>query len=260
MHEADRYRPATPEAFGLPVAEDGGIDTANMGWIFAVHYKAATFIDFPAGAQPTRLELSVHRLNEIARVRCVDQQGNPLEQVGVTGYLPTNSRYREIPFVGMLIGLGPTAYLEIAELGEELRRPVVFRHNDRKLAAILFAHHDARQPRLADLPQSDDGVRTITLYPAGSIVGRIVNSQGKPVSKMPLNLQMALKSGIADSFVVDVGYTNAEGRFEINRLPAGGPYSLRGTGKYLGRVLKDDISVGQGAVVDVGALQLMSER
>ena len=134
----DRYRPATPEEFGVPVNERGWINTANRGSVRAEHYKAAKFIDFGPGEEPPKLALSVHPVTDITRVRCVDQQGKLIRDVGVAGHLPQNDNFRSMGHGGLEIGRGAEAYIEIADLSAESRRPVVFRHREKNVGAILY--------------------------------------------------------------------------------------------------------------------------
>ncbi len=258
----DRYRPARPEEFGRPHSDEGWISTANQGLIRAEHYKAAQFIDFETGEEPLELALTVTPVTDIARVRCIDEEGRPIRNVSVAGHLPWDGNYRPIPRGGLEVGRGAQAYIEIADLGAEARRPVVFRHHDRNVAAILFPSRSERQPRLADLDRDEDGAYRITLTPCGSLTGQLVDANGDPVTdaRVELHLMNGSEPRKTDIEAAE-SPVDEQGRFKLRQLPARGPYWLGGGGDSLrGRVLKRDLQVSAGETIELGTIDVTSKE
>jgi beta-lactamase regulating signal transducer with metallopeptidase domain/protocatechuate 3,4-dioxygenase beta subunit len=254
----DHYRPVDPNDFGMPVDDRGMVSTANNGYVSTIHYKAARFIDLKPADTPPFIELTVHPLSNLARVRCIDAEGKPLQGVSVVGHLPWSGDYSPIANAGLEKDRDDRIYVEIADLGAESRKPVVFRHRDRKLAAILFGSRSELRPQLEDLKRADDGAHLLQLKPSASITGKLVNEEGEPVRSGDVELNFVTGDDPQRNGI-ELGDVPVEqnGRFVIGDLPAGGPYVLAGGSTSVGGgILKRDIQLVAGQTLDLGTLDV----
>jgi hypothetical protein len=251
----DRYRPAAPEDYGLPVQDDGWIATANHGYISPVHYKAAKFINFQPGEVPPNIDLKVSPITDVVRVRCIDPAGQALSDISVVGHLPWSGDTPVIPHGGLEEGQGADTYIEIAELGAESRKPVVFRQSDRKLAAILFPSRDTRKPRLANLAQADDGAYLLPLTPSASIIGRLVDADGNPVRAVSIELLLPTESG-ARGVPIARPYVNDQGRFEQKGVPTDHSYLIAIGGAAHRGIFRRDLQLAAGEQLDLGDIDV----
>ncbi|HEX2476760.1 MAG TPA: carboxypeptidase-like regulatory domain-containing protein, partial [Lacipirellulaceae bacterium] len=254
----DQYRPVDPKDFGAPADDRGMVSTANGGLISPANYKAARFIDLKPGDTPPFVDFTVKLMTDMARVRCVDPEGQPLQGVSVIGHMPWNDNISPIENAGLERDRGDRIYIEIAELGAESRKPVVFRHRERHLGAILFGSRSERRPRVDDLKQADDGVHLVPLLPTASITGQLVDEEGQPVRSGEVELHYVTDSGSQRGGIelTDVR-ADQNGRFELRDLPAGGPYLLAGgDASHGGGILKRDIELVAGQTLDLGTLNV----
>ena len=258
----DQYHSANADDFGTPISEDGWINTANRGLISPTQYKAAKFIDLKTGEKPAALALTVKPYTDIARVRCVDERGQVTNGVTVAGYQPWSGNFPDLPHGGLELGSGVNSYLEIAELSAKSRKPVIFRHQEKHVAAILYPSGSSRRPRLADLKQAPDGVSMIPLTPAGSITGQLVDAEGRPVRNAVIWLKLVADSdaSVADLELVHLP-VRENGHFEVRELPAGGPYRLTASdGSLPGRIIKQEFELSAGETIDLGTSDITGDR
>ncbi len=102
-----------------------------------------------------------------------------------------------------------TASFRLTRLNPRSPRRVCFEHKEKGLALSLVVRGDEPQPLL------------VRLQPYGSITGRIVDQDGKPVSDVPLRI----RSAGHETFFLRAR-TDREGRFRIDNLAVGDTYRL----------------------------------
>ncbi|MEX2142422.1 MAG: M56 family metallopeptidase [Pirellulales bacterium] len=199
--------------------------------------NAVREINPPAGAEEFSYEI---RLNSFKphKLRLLDRNGEPLGGVTAEGLT-------QIPLRG-LRGKNvaqSSAIVEVLGLAEDQPRPVMLVHADRGLAAAI-----------AGLTVDDflnDTPKDIKLLPAASIVGRLLDENGKPVSEA--SAFASLDTGDeGESKSMRGGWrpsrgdrTNADGRFRIDLVPSGVKYSFQAY----------HLAIDRGATMEIGPLK-----
>jgi protocatechuate 3,4-dioxygenase beta subunit len=168
------------------------------------------------------------------RVRVVDGEGKPLSGSSVTRRMSTSNRETM-----------PQADFDVLALGPDEERTILVQLEGRKLGRIVRIH-----------PGDDKaGPVVVTLERLATIVGRIADSGGDPVSGATVRAR-ALPFGSNDPALPAVA-TDKDGRFLITDVPAGADYSLliSSRGNVRGR-RTSDIKVRPGESSDIGTLDL----
>jgi protocatechuate 3,4-dioxygenase beta subunit len=255
---SDHYRPVQAEDFGLPLTDEGWINTANHGIIMPIHYTAAVFLDLNPGEESRVVPLVVKPMFELARVQCVDGQGQPLKNVGVIGQFPWSGKSRVVPDSGKEVGPDSAKFIQIAGLEEEARQPAIFMHRGTNSSAILFGSKSARQPRLADLQKSENGLHQLTLKPVAIVTGKVVDDKGVVVERASVQLRLITDVSPMDPTVEVVRhYTNGIGRFTMEHVPAGGPYLLTiSRSDAPGAIAKSDILLEPEQFLNLGTIDI----
>src|SRR5262249_52678422 len=140
---------------------------------------------------PLQLSAMVVR-DRLRRVSLIDPDGRPVvgAEMTIVGFHTLRTALRAASFP--LAGLHPDRV-----------QPVTFVKEDRRLIALLLAGGDG------DVPY------TVRLQTWGTVTGRIVDENGKPLA----GAAVSLKADGADSWVGDK--TDAQGRFRADRVIPG---------------------------------------
>ncbi len=190
--------PRQDRAFGLPT------------------YNAMNPLEYHAVAEvnPTDRAEEVHQdlILEPGRslvVQLVDPEGKPVIEASAHGLHPQ-------PIEGHYSGLDEKSRVEVTGLDPKVSRTVVFQHHGRNLGATLVIRPG----------ESVEGIRTVTLRPCGTVTGRLVDNEGKPVAAtIELGVNYGDDNGTG---VLTPGYRVAEdGRFRLNELIPGATHQVR---------------------------------
>jgi hypothetical protein len=195
-------------------------------------YHAYRVINPPPDARALDLTLNVPRAPS-RTLRFVDPDGRAIRGVRVRGL---------VPMEGIQVLLDGS---EVEMLGLEPGKPrrLIVSSTDGKYATNTVVGTDDPQPK------------TIRLEPAGSVIGRFVNENGKPLKGLRLN------AGSADVAVIPPNsYSDAQGRFRIAPLFPGQPYDAdirggEGGAETLGKLF-DNLVLRAGEVRDLGDVRI----
>lgn len=197
-------------------------------------YSRLVELDVPPDSGPIERDLTVSS-GETVKLKPVDGQGKPLAEVRAFN---VNS------FSGLRVLEPGTETIDIIALKPNEDRPVILLHQPSRLAKIV--------PLSAQ--DSEDSPRSVTLEPCGSVVARLVDGEGKPLSKagitaalLPLRLSAAVETGVGDE----------EGKVELKYLPPGGTYQVvAGHADHGAIVLADGLEVKAGERIDLGTVDV----
>src|SRR5262249_33851339 len=116
--------------------------------------------------------------------------------------------------------------------------------------SVWFLNDKRTLGRLLTLPSQERSPITVTLEPCGTLVGRLVDAEGRPKSNSGVAVIIN-----ADPFPMrhENIKSDADGRFRTTGLIAGLKYRLTGDD---GRLV-NDVSVRIGEVKDLGDLKLI---
>ena len=246
----DAYMPAwvsLPERqhfFKTPLVDDNGEDfltvaggANSFGAIGQNSYHALVLIE--PGEKEERLvkDAALERPQE-RKGRVVGPDGQSLTGVTVIGlspYFPGDSTAERLAGDEFIIrGVNPRA-----------QRRLVFCHKDKKLGFYL-----------KDLRAEAPGRVTVRLQPCGSISGRVVDQDGRPVTGMRLHVPgMALHSTGDGQWVT----TDREGRFRAEGLVAGQVYWVWDASGSFPRVFAK-VEVEPGQHKDMGDITMTERR
>jgi hypothetical protein len=109
----------------------------------------------------------------------------------------------------------PSATFTARALEPKRPRPLVFRHDEKKLAAVVVARGDERGPL------------TVRLQPAGTVTGRLLDDDGQPRRGVRINDRYADgQFGPGYYFPFLNSSLGDDGRFRIEGLIPGVAYNL----------------------------------
>jgi hypothetical protein len=181
-------------------------------------------------------------------VRLLDAEGKPLSGVSITDYKEFRGFNSDDSST-----LPADVYLARNFLATQPRRLIAW-HPERNLAGQLF------------IREQPSGELTLTLQPAGTIRGRVVDDEGRPrpvrfirsLTNIPNQLEYGLLPGTGE-----FPTTNRDGEFEFRWLIPGVKYRVTAThpiaGQFLG-MLFDGVTVAAGETRELGDVQLGRER
>jgi len=187
-------------------------------------------VDLPEGAEPPPVALALHAARKLAG-SVLDPEGRPLADARIGGLSDIGywEKARKDPTF-TVHGLRPPRPPSLANLlaAPNLRaavgrlkpvppRVLVFRHDGRKLAGSL------------DVRGDEPGPLSVKLEPWATVVGRLVDADGRPRPRVPLRPHVADKPrGGGGEIEHDPGrlLTDADGRFRVDGLVAGLAYRL----------------------------------
>lgn len=186
---------------------------------------------------------------KVVKGQVVDPDGKPLSEASAHGLHPLGND-------GHDSGLDEKSRVEVTGLDPKISRTVVFQHHGRNLGATLVIKPG----------ESVDGVRTVTLRPCGTVTGRLVDGEGKPVvASVELGVNHGDNNGHGS---ITPGYKVAEdGRFRLTELIPGATHNVRAAdpvrpGTRMGRerfqafAMAERLVAEPGQVVDLGTFNV----
>jgi beta-lactamase regulating signal transducer with metallopeptidase domain/protocatechuate 3,4-dioxygenase beta subunit len=212
-------------------------------------FHAIASINPAAGATEFHRDLILEPAPSLS-VRLVDPTGEALTGVRACGLFPNEFSF------------GPPSRdtrLRISGLEPEKSRGVLFRHPGRNLGALLEIP-----------PEKSKGgdELTVTLRPNATVIGRLVDEDGKPAAGGVAVRMSHAGFTFAQSINIGAAQLDAEGRFRCDELTAGGKYHVRATNRLVQSAMmkgaaafKDfevarDLTVEPGQTVDVGTFNV----
>jgi RNA polymerase sigma factor (sigma-70 family) len=211
-------------------------------WVSARHTHGVAEVNPAVGAESVSVEIALDPGRTLAGT-VLGPDGKPLAGALVGG-LDEYTRWTDEPL--------PTAAFTVTGLGPRQQRLLQFAHLEKGLAGSLLVDGDAKGPL------------TVTLVPAGTLTGRLVNRNGKPAvggEIHALNREYIAPDGIIP-VPKDVGSlprpvrTDKDGKFRIEGLAPGLKYRLSySTYAYYLRILgpgMDNLMVKPGQTKDLG--------
>jgi len=194
-------------------------------------------IDPAEGTETVHLDIVLDPGAKV-HLRVVDQQGKPVTGVK-TGGRRERGHYGEEPEA--------QAAFDVVTLGAGEDRMVWLVHEGRKLGRVIH------------VKEGDDknGPVVVTLEPAATITGRIVDPDGNPVSGA--TIRPSLKPVEDYSPSLPQVAAGKDGRFTVPNVPTGCGYSLVAeSGAMISRLrfVVKDAAVRPGETTDVGDIQL----
>jgi hypothetical protein len=153
------------------------------------------------------------------KIRLLDSAGQPVRGVVVEGVTRISRWGRAFDHTPQ-----PSAIVDIFGLSEDEPRHVRFTHRERGLAAFA---------RLTESDFAGDTPKDVTLLPAASIVGRLVDQQAEPINGAYAFANVDVNgedgsSGFLSRWRHSIGnVVKADGRLLIEHVPTGVKYSLQ---------------------------------
>ena len=173
------------------------------------------------------------------RVRVVDPEGKPVPGSSVIRRMSTSNRETM-----------PQADFDVLALGPGEERIMLVRHEGRKLGKAVRIH-----------PGDDKaGPVMVTLEPPATIVGRVADADGNPVSGATVRAWLS-PFGSNRPSLPEVA-TGKDGRFQAPDVPAGVDYLLviSSGGNLMGsRTVRSQAKVRAGETTDVGEVRFKGD-
>jgi hypothetical protein len=122
---------------------------------------------------------------------------------------------------------------------------------------LIVLHPEKKLVRLLELKGGEKGPLTVKLEPAGTVTGRLLNPDGKPMPRTGLTIDFELPIGGGLLPHYPEVKTDAEGRFRIDGLAPGLPYFVL-LGKpplFVGEVTR--LKIRTGETRDLGEVKYM---
>ncbi len=183
-----------------------GLPTYNQ--IYPNDFEAVAEVNPPAGAEEFLCDLKLDPGPQLT-IQLVDPEGKALTGVLAWGCFPTGRESTNLheESRAQIFGLGPAS-----------SRVLVFLHRERRLGAVVI---------MKGGDTTKEREQTVMLSPCATISGRVVDTDGKPVTG---GIWVRLEQGDSDRSAADWflgGPFDADGRFRINNLPPGGAYTIQ---------------------------------
>ncbi len=238
-----------PERPRERAGREEGLPTYNR--IHPRQFQSLAAIDPPAGVEEVHRDLTVEPTPSLT-VQLVDPQGQPITHVEAFGRFPAWIDLGDL-------NLYEQSRTQIVGLDAKTSRTVVFRHDGRKLGAVLVI-------RPEDVTKG--GERTVVLGPCATVTGRVLDSDGKPVTG-GVEPHLAHENGEqpAETILFPIPI-DTSGRFRIENVIPGVTYTLHARDRLAlgldarGRmdpqrfkpfVLARDLKTEPGQVIDLGS-------
>jgi hypothetical protein len=178
------------------------------------------------------------------RLSLVDAGGKP---VGRCVYC--FSRFRG----GMEMGQSDDGTLEMTGMASHESRPLLINAPERHLGKVLILHEDDKAPQ----------VRTVTLEPCATVMGRLVDADGVPVKNAGFSARAQGGDGYSLS-EPDRNLSDADGTFELRDLPPGCEFysihvTLNGKARRF-ETIAEKVVVVAGKTIDLGEIRLKREK
>jgi|GEM_PF-4310805 len=208
----DKYEKATFEGLGLPLYQDvnhGALGSINKGIIRGERYHAIKVITPKSLKEDVTVHFKLAGGGEGIIGKLVDAKGKPVRK---TKWWQPNRNYGDVL---------ESDEFAVQGLQEDEERRIVFRHEKRRLGAVIEVDKKSVTPL------------NVTLRPYATITGRLVDKAGKPVAgaryaALTLGTSAAMKRREEDGsrpkhepIVCGQGETDPDGRFRIDDLIPG---------------------------------------
>jgi RNA polymerase sigma factor (sigma-70 family) len=238
----DRKQPYAAENDGFGehlLAADGSLS----GVTTLDDKNAYRVIDPPADAESVTCDLQFDP-GETRTGSVLDPDGKPLAGASVAGLTDVWQKRQTLP----------AATFTATALNPQHPRTLIFYHEERKLAAHVVLRGDEKEPV------------SVRLQPVGTLTGRVVDPEGKPVEGAKVRLEYRdaagkrMRLGFGHS-----GQTDAAGRFTFADVHAGPRFVLRASkggengGLYYESRAGEHGPVRPGATTDVNDLKVKAE-
>lgn len=170
-------------------------------------YQTVAAVDPSNGSAEFARDLALEPSPSLS-IELLDPEGNPLSGAVVWGRFPE-------PLDAGDHNLYDQTRTQIVGLDPAKPRTVVFEHRERKLGAIVV------------VKPGEEGQRRVTLQPCAVVTGRVVDADGRPVAGgVAVSLARASGERSREFQLTGVAF-DANGRFRIDSLPAGGTYTFQ---------------------------------
>jgi RNA polymerase sigma factor (sigma-70 family) len=178
----------------------------------------------------------------------LDPKGKPLPGVLIRGLrsYSSNSYWEREP--------RPTPQFTVMGMTSDRPRHLLFLHKEKKLAGSLLLKGNEKAPL------------TVTLQPAGTITGRLVDEDGQPQGGARLGFT-GPRRRVGDKEVLEIGShptqeftTNPDGTFRIEGLAPGLKYHLARYEANKRTMLAEDLMLEPGETKDLGDVRGLSPR
>ena len=188
------------------------IDTYTHLWTAEFH--ALKQVDVAKGADETRCDLALDPGGSVTVVM-LDPDGKPLTDLVVDGRFPQGVDVGDM-------GVHESNVTRVAGLEPDETRRVVFKHDDLRLGAVLV---------LRPGEWKDGAEITVKLRPYATIIGRLVDANGKPArGGVEVRLPRSDPRVYGDINMNPVA-ADSEGRFRFEDIPPGGEFIVTATGR-----------------------------
>jgi RNA polymerase sigma factor (sigma-70 family) len=201
-------------------------------------------LDFAEGTEKATVNLSVDRGKTLA-VRIEDPEGKPLPGAivsGMTDLWPATFTLKK-------------AECTIYALEGTRQRHVVFYHRERKLSGHVIVRGDEKE------------AVTVRLEPVGAVTGRLLDTDGQPISGVEVSLSMSLNVGRELFRYLDAQRepvkSDKDGRFRLDGIMPKLMFQLglrQGRTYYVGEPKIGDRNVGAGKTLDLGDVHVKPAR
>ncbi len=206
-------------------------------------YHRLTEIDVPADTDQVQHDLTVSRG---LSVECLvtDDHGQPLRGVLASGVTSWGSQGGETK----------DARVEVKALRPDEKRRVAFIHRDRRLRRII----EVAAPQSAS---SNVEPQTVSLFSCGSVVGKLIDGEGEPVGKASISAH-ALPLGDVSTISPQNAFTNDNGEFRLEYLPAGVAYRIIGNGREFrfSTELIKELEFEPGETIELGTIDVTKKE
>jgi len=200
-----------PERPERQAMEREALPTYNR--IHPLQFQALAAIDARAAVGEVSCDLAVEPSPSLT-VQLVDPEGKPLTHVEAMGRFPD-------PIDLGNLNLYEQSRTQIVGLDPAASRTVVFRHDVRKLGAVLI---------VGPGDATNGGERTVTLRPCATVTGQVLDAEGKPVSG-GVEIRLVVADGKQYGLLDEPFDPN--GRFRIDTLVPGAKYTLQAKDRLL---------------------------
>ncbi len=222
------------EAISIFEGHNRALDTYD--YCVPVSYNGLAEVDIPAGVAEFSQGLQFDR-GAIVRLRPLDHQGNPIDNVRVISLSRGSNEVNASP-------------IEIRALRPDEKRYVILRHEERDLACFATV-------QAPDETAAESTVHDVKLAPHAVVTGKLVDKNGKPIEGLRLHANGSYTSGWIST--VESATTRKDGTFEFKQLVGDGTYQITATGAHgyttpQSFKLADNLKLSAGEKVDLGTI------
>jgi protocatechuate 3,4-dioxygenase beta subunit len=224
--------------------EDRLYNAAGNSIEFLSLEHAVKVLDLKEGSGPVEVNLTVDP-GKAVKVNVVDAEGKPLEGAAVSGVTAT------WPLAVTLKSSSFTAYA----LDPARPRTLLFLEPKRGLGATLKVSGDEKEPP------------TVKLVPAGTLTGRVLDSDGRPVAGAEVEMSFSGQIGNELQRLLRLSgrpaTTDADGKFRLGNVVPGVKVGLnirQGQTYLIGEPRIGQKTVNSGQVLDMGDLKTKPYR